>query len=194
MNHDPSTSLCRALQESKRASEQDKREAWSDRVAQPSRSVPPLGQRTALVVRALGRGQQVIAESPVADHQPGRNTDAALRGLREQDIDRGRVVGSEDQRGGGAGPHQPGQEVASHATGIVHVGQPGLLRQRTALEPVEQRHAERADHAHLREVHVGVDEPRQDEARGQVDHLLAGVAAPQLGERSARGDDAVAHQ
>jgi hypothetical protein len=62
------------------------------------------------------------------------------------------------------------------------------------LEPVEQRHAERADHAHLGEMHVGVDEPRQDEARGQVDHLLAGVATPQLGERSARGDDAVAHQ
>ena len=46
-----------------------------------------------------------------------------------------------------------------------------LFRQRDRLEPVEQRSPHRADDAHLREVHVRVDESRKDEAAAPVDRV-----------------------
>ena len=58
----------------------------------------------------------------------------------------------------------PVTKSPGHAARVVDVGQPRLLGQRALVEPVEQRHAEPADDAHLREVDVGVDEPGQEHA------------------------------
>ena len=66
-----------------------------------------------------------------------------------------------------------------------------LLRQRAPLEPVEQRHAETADHPDLREVDVRVDEPGQQQPAVEVDDVVRYVEG---GERATRDDHAVTHQ
>ena len=78
--------------------------------------------------------------------------------------------------------------------GDVDVGQPDLLGQRALVEPVEQRHAEPADDAHLREVHVGVDEPGQHHALAEVEDVARPDARRARGEGPAGGDDAVARR
>ena len=59
---------------------------------------------------------------------------------------------------------RPADELAGHRGGVVRRGEALLLRQGAPLEPLEQRHAERADHPHLGEVDVGVHQPGQQHA------------------------------
>ena len=47
------------------------REARRDGVAGPALAVPALGELEPLVVGALRRGEQVLAQDPVGQHQPG---------------------------------------------------------------------------------------------------------------------------
>src|SRR5206468_12625605 len=54
--------------------------------------------------------------------------------------------------------------------------------------PRQQMLAERADHAHLREVDMAVDEARQDQSLADVPDLEAGMSARHLAERPEVGD------
>ena len=157
-------------------------------------AVPLVGERPPLGVRAVGVGEQVLAQDPVGEHQAARHPQPDPVGLGEQRIHGGREVGPEDQRGGGAGAREAVDEVGGDPGGVRRVGQAGLLGERATFEPVEQRHAEAADRAHLRVVHVGVDEPREHESLAQVDDLVVRVLAEELVGRSAGGDHAVADE
>ena len=112
----------------------------------------------------------------------------------EQRVHGGREVRPEDQRGGGAGAREAVDEVGGDPGGVRRVGQARLLGQRAAFEPVEQGHAEAADRAHLRVVHVGVDEPREHQPVAEVDDLVVRVLAEELVGRSAGDDHAVADE
>ena len=59
---------------------------------------------------------------------------------------------------------------SSRAIGMALFGRKGV-----ALQPVEQRAAVARDHVELRAVHMGVDEPRQDQPAAVIDALPAGV-------------------
>ena len=128
-----------------------------------------------------------LSTSPLVTRSPTRvassNSASTARG----------EVGAEDQRGRGAGAGQAVDEVGGDPGGVRRVGEARLLGQRAALEPVEQRHAEAADRAYLREVHVRVDEPRQHQPLAQVDDLVIRVLGEQRAGRPAGHDDAVAH-
>ena len=68
--------------------------------------------------------------------------------------------------------------------GVGGVGEPALLGQRALLQPVQQRHAQPADGPDLRVVHVGVDEPGQQQPAAQFGDRLVrvfGVAATAKG-------------
>ena len=104
------------------------REARRDGVAGPALAVPALGQLQPLVVGALGRGEQVLAQDPVGQHQPGGDPQPDPGRLGEQRVHGRGEVRAEDQRGRGAGPHQAGHEVGGHRGGVRRVGEPGLLR------------------------------------------------------------------
>ena len=169
------------------------REAGGDGVTVTADAVPLRGQLAALGVGAVGRGEQVLPEDAVAEHQPARDAQPYPGGLLEQGVHRTREVGPEDEGRGGTGAGEPIDEVGRDPDGVRGVGQPRLLRQRAALEPVEQGHPEPADGADLREVHVGVDEPREHQARAKVDDLVIGMVGQHDGRRAARHDHAVAH-
>ena len=165
------------------------REARRDGVAGPALAVPALGELEPLGVRALRRGEQVLAQDPVRQHQAGGDPQADPGGLGEQRVDGAGEVRPEDEGGRGAGPGQAGDEVGGDRGGVRVVGEPGLLGQRALLQPVEQRHAEPADGPDLGEVHVGVDEPGQDQPAPQVHDLVGAVVL--VGERLAGDDHAV---
>ena len=95
-------------------------------------------------------------------------------------------VGAEDQRGGGAGGDQAEDELLGHHRGVRRTASRCLLRQRAPVQPLEQRHAERADDAHLRVVHVGVDQPRQQQPSRRSTTSAVGVRGAHVGERAAR--------
>ena len=169
------------------------REARGDGVARPADAVPLLGQRLPLGVRAVGRGEEVLPQDAVAEHQPARDAQPHPGGLVEQRVHRAREVGAEDQGRGRTGAGEPIDEVGRDPDGVRRVGQPRLLGQRAALEPVEQGHPEPADGADLREVHVGVDEAREHQALAKVDDLVVGVVGQHDVGRAAGDDDAFSH-
>ena len=164
------------------------REPRRDGVPQPAAAVPALDQRAALGQRArrawsAGRARRIrsLSTRPAVIRSP--RASAAV----EQRVHRGGEVRAEDQRGRGA-RRRPGRRRNSSATASAYasVGQLGLLGQRAPVQPVQQRHAQPADGPDLRVVHVGVDEPGQQQPAAQVDDVLVRVlgAAPR---RTARG-------
>ena len=164
------------------------REPRRDGVAQPILAVPPRRERDRVGVRLLRGGQQLGAQQPVADDEPGADPQPDRRRPLEELVDRGREVRTEHERGRRPRTQQPVDELRGHRPRVVGRGHPGLLRQRALRQPVEQRHAEAADHPHLREVHVGVDQAGQQHATGQVDHLVVRSCRPHPGERPAVDD------
>jgi hypothetical protein len=75
------------------------REPWRDGVAQPVLAVPPRCQRDGVGVRLFGSGQQLRAQEPVADDEPGADPQPDRRRPLEELVDRGREVRIEHQRG-----------------------------------------------------------------------------------------------
>ena len=83
----------------------------------------------------------------------------------------------------------PADELARDRRRVVGSSEVLLLGQGAALEPLQQRHPERPDHPDLGEVHVGVDQPGQQDPGPQVDHGGRGCAAATGREGAAGRDD-----
>ena len=75
------------------------REPRRDGVAQPVLAVPPRRERDRVGVRLLRGGQQLGAQQPVADDEPGADPQPDRRRPLEELVDRGREVRAEHQRG-----------------------------------------------------------------------------------------------
>ena len=166
-------------------------EAGRDGVQGAARAVPAFDQGAALVVGALGRGVQFVPQQAVTDDQSGHGAQAGAGGLLEEGVHGAREVRAEHQRGGRPGADQAADEVAGHAARVGEVGHARLLRQGALVEPVEERQAQPADHAHLRVVDVRVDEARQQQAAAQVGDGCVRVRGPDVREGPGGADHAV---
>ncbi len=167
------------------------REARRDGVAQPAAAVPVLREVERLGVRPLRRGEQRLGQHPVADDEPARDAQAVALRLREEQVDGRGEVRPEHQRRGGARGDQARDELVRDGGGVVGRGEVLLLRERAAVEPLQQRHAERTDHPHLGEVDVGVHQPRQQDPVAQVEDRRPGPDGRDVGVRAAVDDHAV---
>ena len=83
---------------------------------------------------------------------------------------------------------QSADEALGSAAGVRGVRHPGLLRQRALGEPVEELQSHGTDHGDLGEVHVRVDEARQQDAVAAVEHLGVREIPPHSGEIAGRED------
>ena len=195
VNSAPSTSRSTAAHDSSIASLADSEKRGRDGVAQPVRAVLPC-QRAASarasayacsgVVSSSGRSSRSLTTSPALIRRP-----TSARPLEQESTAAGEVR-AEHQCRRRPGAQQAVDELARHRPRVRRRRPSGPPRAaRTPIEPVEQRHAEPADHPHLREVHVGVDEAGQHDAAGQVDDLVVRARRPDAGERPAVDDDAV---
>ena len=96
------------------------------------------------------------------------------------------------EHGGGvaqdAAPDSFAHEALGRASRVGRVGHPRLLGQRALRQPVEELQPHRADHGDLREVHVGVHEPWQQDAVAPVEHLRVAAFLPHAGELAGRDD------
>jgi len=90
-------------------------------------------------------------------------------------------VRPEYQRARRAVGEQLAKEQLRGLPGDALVGQPRLLRQRPGRQPLQQLQAHRADDAKLREVHVRVDQPRQQDRIGSLLDVRLGVHPANLG-------------
>ena len=88
----------------------------------------------------------------------------------------------------------PSKNSPAHLTGVRPVGELALLGQGASLQPVQQRHAQPADRADLREVHVRVDEAGDQQPAVEPSDRLVGVLGPQRREAAPGADDALPHQ
>ncbi len=167
------------------------REARRDRVPGAAVLVPSPRQLARLVVGAPRGRVQLRPQHPVTDDQAAGDPEPALGGLLEEGVDRRREMRPEHQRGRRARVDERRDELARDLPGVGDVLQPRLLREGAAIEPLQQRHAQRADGPHLRVVHVRVDEPGQQQAGAKVDDGLVVVLASKLRVRPALDDPAV---
>ena len=144
------------------------RKARRDRVVQAAAAVPALDQRLALAIALLGGIEQRRGRAAVHHHLAGDHARAAPLGFGEQRLGRFRMHRAVDRRRRGAVAQQLVQEEAGDARGMGGVGEPLLLDEGVFLQPVEQLGAVARDHLGLRQVDVGVDQPRQDQVACMV--------------------------
>ena len=121
----------RARVEQRRAA--GEREPRGDGVPVAAHPVPPLRQRAPLVVGALGRGEQVVAQQAVADDEPAGDPQADPGRLGEQRVHRRGEVRTEHQR-----RRRPGLRQARPRT---PGPPPRRSRRRPAAPPREARSA-----------------------------------------------------
>ena len=153
--------------------------------------VPATGEGDGLVVGTLWCREQRVRQAAVTDDETGCDPQPGTPHLLEEHVYGAREVGAQDQRRRRAGGGKAGHEFPCHDTRVVGRHQPRLLRQGDGVEPFEQWQAQRAGDAHLRVVHVRVDETGQDEPFAQVEHVVVRMPSRQFCPRASLGDDAV---
>ncbi len=137
--------------------------ARGDCIVQAALAVPALDQCLAFGIAGLGGVGQVVRSVAVHHHLAGNQAQVQALGFLEQSIDRFRVHAAEHQGGGGAVAQQFLEENLRHLVGVALVGELLFAREGVGVQPVQQLFAVGADHAGLREVDMGVDEPRGDQ-------------------------------
>ena len=126
--------------------------------------MPALGEGEAVGVGLLRGGLELRAQLAVADDEPGGDAQPDRRGRSNSTSTAGAKCAPNTSAVVVPARASPSTKSAAITPGVVDVGHARLLGQRAAVQPVEQRLAEAADHPHLREVHVRVDEAGQEHA------------------------------
>ena len=167
-------------------------EARRDGVERTALAVPGDDQRLGVVVAGLRRVAKPLRRIAVHHHLAADDQHVALGCLREEGFGQflvHRAIGSDRGR---ALPHHLVEEQPRDAAAMLRVEELGLLRKRVGVQPVEQLGAVGGDDLHLREMHMRVDEARQDEVRPVVDGRDIGAGLPRhIGIAADRGDLAV---
>jgi hypothetical protein len=111
---------------------------------------------------------QFRAQRPVRKYEPAEDTQAELLRGGEQGDSRARKMRTKNQGGRGAVGRERRDKFARDGRCVNRVGQPRFFRQCALFQPIEQAVSQTADDADLGEVHVRVDESRQDVTAAQI--------------------------
>ena len=144
-------------------------EARRDGVERAALAVPGRYQRLGVVIAGLRRVAEALRRVAVHHHLAGDDQHVALGSLREEGFGRFLVHRAIGGDGRGAVPHHLVEEQPRDAAAVLRVEELGLLGKGVVVQPVEQLGAIGGDDLHLREMHMRVDEARQDQMRPVVD-------------------------
>ena len=135
----------------------------------------PFGnQLLGFVIARLRRIAQRVGGVAIHHHLATDHPHVAARGLFEISLGRGFVHRAERHSRCGAVTHDQIIEPAGHRGAMFRRDKTGLFREGVIVQPIQQLIPPGGDHLHLREMHMGVDEPRHQQMRAVVHHRHAG--------------------
>jgi hypothetical protein len=130
-------------------------------------AVPFLDQRLRIVIAALRRVEQTLGRVAVHHHLAGDVEHVALMRFGEEGLGRllvHRAIGGNGRR---AVADHLVEEQARDAAAMLRVDEARFLGESVGVQPFQQLGAIGRDDLHLREMHMRVDEARQDQRCGR---------------------------